>query len=329
MKNIRKRVDGRWEVRKMVNGQKFDKIVRTYKEALQVYYQITKSIKKIKNLEIAPSNKVKLYEYSKHWAETYKKNFVKPNSYIGIISAVESIKNSMIDIPVNLIDSLILQKYINSLAYTRQNEIKLTYLNAIFKRLVKDRLIKFNPMEDTVKRKKIKTVRKPFVYDEQVAIMNAISGSDIENYILIYLFTGIRRNELNVHTIKTDIQGNLLKVLCEKKRDGEVYRYVDLTDKTIELIKNTKFIYSVERVARLFRKVLDELNIPKGYNLHSLRHTFTLNQFYLDTPEKFIQEWLGHEDLLVTRKHYMAIDRTLTKEKILELYQGYYYVINQ
>ena len=327
VKNIRKRIDGRWEVRKMVNGKRYSKIVKTYKEALQVYQQLVKTLKKMQVLQLAPSNKIKLYDYAKHWAETYKKNFVKANSYTGIISGVEKIKGSMIDIPVNLIDTLLLQRYINSLDHTRQNELNIVYLNAIFKRLVKDKLIKDNPMDDTVKRKKIKAVRKPFVYNEQVTIMEAIKGTDIENYILIYLFTGIRRNELDIHTIKSSIESNLLKVRSEKKREDEVYRYIDLTDRTIELIKNTDFKYSVERVARLFRKILNDLNMPKGYNLHTLRHTFTLNQFYLGTPEKFIQEWLGHEELQVTRNHYMAIDRTLTKEKILELYPNYYYVI--
>lgn len=328
MKNIRRRVDGRWEVRKMVNGQMFDKIVKTYKEALQVHAQLMRRIKSMQSVEVAPTSKVYLYDYAKHWAETYKKNFVKANSYASIMLGVEKIKGSIIDVPVNRIDTLLMQKYINALEHTRQNEMNLMYLNAIFKRLVKDKLIKVNPMDDTIRHKKIKAVRKPFVYSEQVAILEAIKGTDIENYILIYLFTGIRRNELNVKTIKDNIEGNLLRVLSEKKREAEVYRYVDLTRDTIELIKNTNFKYSVERVARLFRKILDDLNIPKGYNLHTLRHTFTLNEFYLGTPEKFIQEWLGHEELQVTRKHYMSIDRTLTKEKVQELYKNYYYVIN-
>ena len=98
------------------------------------------------------------------------------------MAGVESIKNSILNIPVNLIDSQLLQKHINSLEHTRQNEINLTYLNAIFKRLVKDRLIKFNPMEDTIKHKKIKSIRKPFVYSEQVAILEAIKGSDIDGF---------------------------------------------------------------------------------------------------------------------------------------------------
>lgn len=327
MKNIRRRVDGRWEVRKMVNGYLYDKIVKTYKEALQVHAQLMRRIKSMQTVDVAPTSRVYLYDYAKHWAETYKKNFVKRSSYASIMLGVEKLKGSMIDIPVNRIDTLLLQKYINKLEHTRQNEMDLMYLNAIFKRLVKDNLIKSNPMDDTIRRKKIKSIRKPFVYSEQVAILEAIKGTDIENYILIYLFTGIRRNELNINTIKADIEGNLLRVLSEKKREEEVYRYIDLTPDTIELIKNSEFKYSVDRVARLFRKVLDRLNMSKGYNLHSLRHTFTLNEFYLGTPEKFIQEWLGHEELQVTRKHYMSIDRTLTKEKIENLYGNYYYVI--
>lgn len=327
VKNIRKRIDGRWEVRKMVNGKRYSKIVKTYKEALQVHAQLMRRIKGMQTIEVAPTSRVYLYDYARHWAETYKKNFVKAGSYKSIMVGIEKLKGSMIDIPVNRIDTLLLQKYINKLDHTRQNEMDLMYLNAVFKRLVKDNLIKANPMEDTIRRKKIKNIRKPFMYNEQLAILEAIKGTDIENYILIYLFTGIRKNELNIKTIKNDIEGNLLKVHSEKKREDEVYRYIDLTPETIELIMNSEFKYSVDRVARLFRKLLDKLDMSKGYNLHTLRHTFTLNHFYLGTPEKFIQEWLGHEELLVTRKHYMTIDRTLTREKIENLYGNYYYVI--
>lgn len=52
---------------------------------------------------------------------------------------------------------------------------------------------------------------------------------------------------------------------------------------------------SVEDIGKKFRSILDELKISKGYVLHSLRHTFTTNHFYLERPEKMLQEWLGHE----------------------------------
>ena len=68
--------------------------------------------------------------------------------------------------------------------------------------------------------------------------------------------------------------------------------------------------------------------ISKFYGLHTLRHTFATNHLYLGTPERILQEWLGHEDLDITKKHYLSIDRSLSKEKIKELYKDLYYYFN-
>lgn len=323
VKNIRKRNNGLYEARKTINGETFsfyDRNLQKLKKKLSVFLQG-------KGLATRRNSSAKFYEYSINWSELYKKPFVSEKQYKAIVNALEKIKNTDIDIPVKYITTENLQSYLNTIPNTRSKEILILYLNASLKRAVKEGYLKYNPMEDVQKAPKLNNIRKPFTYDEQVKLLEAIKGTIVEEYILIYLFTGIRKNEFNIKTIKEDIVNNVLRVESEKKRSlSPVYRFIDLPVKTVALIKNAKLEYSIEHIGKEFRKILKTLNFESGYGIHTLRHTFTTNHFYLGTQEKFLQEWLGHEKLETTKKHYMAIDRSLSKEKILELYNGYYYI---
>ena len=78
-------------------------------------------------------------------------------------------------------------------------------------------------------------------------------------------------------------------------------------------------------VSKQFIALCESLNIDKGI-LYRLRHTFASNHFRLKTQVKYIQEWLGHGSISVTLDTYTDIDKTATKEKILELYNNYYYI---
>lgn len=324
MKNIRKRKDGRWEIRKVINKKRYSIIKSTQKECIKAFQELNNSITKP---TYKPDNN-NLYNYSIKWAKLYKENFVSPKQYKDIIRYIEIIKETPIDISINKLTTDKIQKFLNTMEKSRKKEIFITYLNAIIKRIVKDKKLSTNPMEDIIKEPKINKIRQPFTYNEQIQILNELKNTEIKDYILIYLFTGLRKNELNIKEIKNNIENNVLKTICEKKRKSEpVYKYIDLTDKTAELIKNANLKFSIEFVGKEFRKLLNKLKFNKGYGLHTLRHTFTTNQFYLGTPDKYIQEWLGHSKIETTKEHYMTIDRTLSKEKLLKLYPNYYYVI--
>ena len=324
IKNIRKRPDGLYEARKYINGES----ISIYDKNLQRLRKRLSALLQSKGLATSKNNLVKFYEYSVSWAQLYKKPFVSEKQFKAIVNALDKIKNTDIDIPVKYITTELLQSYLNSIPNTRSKEILILYLNASLKRAVKEGYLKYNPMEDVQKAPKLNNIRKPFSYQEQLQVLEAIKGTIVEDYVLIYLFTGIRKNELDIKNIKTDIVNNVLRVESEKKRSvSPIYRFIDLPEKTVALIKNAELSHSVEYIGKEFSKILKKLNFGTGYGIHTLRHTFTTNHFYLGTQDKYLQEWLGHEKLETTKKHYMAIDRSLSKEKILELYPGYYYVI--
>lgn len=320
MKNIRLRANGLYEARFTIEGKRYSLYDRKFRE-------LQKKMVAFKKQPYSQLQKgTNFYEYCVTWAELFKKKFVKAKQYKTILCQFEKIKGSAIDIPVGSLTTLLLQKYYNTFEKSRAKEILFLYINAVLNRAVKEGYFKFNPFEDVQKERKIDSIRLPLTYQQQVALLNEIKGTWIEPYIMIYLLTGMRKNEFKIKSIKNDIdENNVLRVLCEKKRDRVVYRFIDLTAETANYIKNARLIHSIEFMGKEFRKILDELELPKGYGIHTLRHTFTTNHFYLGTPDKVLQEWLGHEKLDITKKHYMAIDRSLSKDKVLKMYPNLYY----
>lgn len=327
LKNIRKRSDGRYEARKMINGYKINIIKRNLEECKKAFKQALKNLFK-PEIKKTP---LKFYEYCINYYKIYKEKFVSPETAKDIVRKYEKVKDSLIDIPLKQITTEKLQIFLNKFENNRQKEILIVYLNAVLVRAVKDKIITYNPMEDVKKPPKIKNVRKPFTFEEQKMLFEKLKGKDIEYEILFFALTGIRKNEYNHKEILKNIQAdNTLKIKSEKKRGKEVFRYIDLSIKTIELIKANinKFKNTPDSLARKFRELLNEMKISKFYGLHTLRHTFATNHLYLGTPERVLQEWLGHEDLDITKKHYLSIDRSLSKEKIKELYKDLYYYFN-
>ena len=330
MKNIRLRKDGRWEGRKQHNKQKFYVIASTKEKCIKKYKEL---LKDIKNQSIEKNScKYTLKEWYEDWKENYKKPFISESSYKSIITAFNllfSLDKSLAETKIKNLTTDKIQRLYNQVETSRKKEIMILYLNACMNMAKKLGYINFNPVEDITKDRKLKKIRKALTYDEQVKLFNKLK-SDVEySPLLVYLFCGIRKKELNNIDIQNDIMAdNTLRIICEKKRDKEpIYRYIDLTERTKNLIlSNLKYFNkSHDWYSKTISKIMKELNI--NGSLHTLRHTFTTNHLYFGTPSKFIQDWLGHEELNITIKHYMGIDRSLTKEKLLNLYEYYYYII--
>lgn len=327
MKNIRKRKDGRWEARKQYKKKKYYIIAKTKKECLEKFNAL---LKKLKKSPINDVTNISLKEWWNEWAINYKKPFISKSSYSLIEQAFKLLNKTnpkICNTNLKFLTTEEIQKTLNLIEISRKKELLCLYLNACLNMAKKLEKIKNNPFDNVIKDKKLNNVRKPFTFEEQQKILKSIKNTKIYFPIMIYLLTGIRKNELNTKNIQNDLMPDgSLKVICEKKRNNtNIYRYIELSEKTRNLILDNKIKHSTDYISKQFKKLLENLNI-KG-SLHTLRHTFTTNHLYLGTPQKFIQEWLGHEDLSITIKHYMGIDRTLTKEKILNLYNDYYYII--
>jgi len=62
--------------------------------------------------------------------------------------------------------------------------------------------------------------------------------------------------------------------------------------------------------------------------LHSLRHTFCSNLYYLGAPDKFRQHAMGHKDSRMTSDRYTTYDPNITKQEVLDIYGNLYPTFN-
>lgn len=272
-----------------------------------------------------------LKDWLTQWQETYKKPFVKKNTYTRICECVEKLKNSNIaSTELAELKTMDIQKYLNSLPVTRTKELIALYLNASLQKAEDLELITKNPFKAVVKDKKIKTTRTSLTLEEQEKLLKFIKGNKFEELIYFYLLTGCRRNEA-LSTLWEDINIKYHNIHIKGTKTEKSDRYVDISKKYVKhLIKlketsTTKhiFVFSQDKVTKGIRIIFDKIKI-KGC-VHTLRHTYSTNQYYLGTRDKQRQEWLGHSSLVMTNQVYTHIDKTMDKKKLIKLYKNLYF----
>lgn len=328
MKNIILRADGRYMGRKQINGHRITVYAHTLKQCIEKLKKASKDA--IKNPKAKNKITYNLYDWLDNWYETYKAPFIKYKSALQIEAVIKTIKSNFENTSLNDLTSGVIQRVLNKFPTSRQKEIIVLYFNASLQKAEDLNLIDKNPFKAIVRDRKINNKREPFSLSQQQIILNAIKGTDIEVPILFYLCTGIRKNELNTHNLLADIDEHkhILKVKSEKKRSSnDIYREVDITNNLIALIKSNikSFNTTTDLIYRKFKQILNNNNI-KG-SLHNLRHTFATNHYYLGTSAKQVQVWLGHETIELTQNIYTHINRSITKNDILKLYNNLYYLI--
>jgi len=324
MKNITKHPSGLYIVRYQQNGIRHCEYAHSQKEALRILSRIKK---KANNPE--SENKVgkNLDDWLFYWYENYKQPFIKEKSAKNLMQTLKEISRGIGQIRINTLTTDIVQRYYNRYEKSRKKEFIILYLNACLQKAEDLDIIQKNPCKAVVKDKKLNNIRDPFTFAEQQKILNAIKGNEVEPVILFYLLTGIRKNELNTTNIENDIKGNLITVASEKKRGSkQEYRYIDVTPGLIDLVKSNikSFRLTTNQIYRYFKQVLNNIGI-KG-SLHNLRHTYTSNNFILRNPQKMVSEWLGHEKVELTQNIYTHIERGITRNDVIKLYNNLYYI---
>lgn len=298
--------------------------------------ELAKKVKQYKNSfkQININNAYKsLNKWLSEWFELYKKPFVAIDTQKDIKNIIFNHLKNFGNIELKNITTKNTQIYLNRLPNNRTKEKIMLYLNEALEKARVLKKIKSNPFEDIVKPKKLNNKKRPFTYAEQVKVLNRLQNEEIKPIILFYLVTGLRKEELNIKHILEDISEDtkVLKAINLKQHDNKIhYKYIDLTQKTIDMVKANILTFkknSTNSVYRRFRKILNELHIY-DCAIHTLRFTFASNHYVLGTPDKYISTWLGHSTTAITKDVYIQIeDREITKDKIKLLYNNLYYEI--
>ena len=326
MKNITYRAhDKRYIGRKTINKKT---IIVYAKTQLDCKRKLQDKIKEFnQNFQnISPTKTITLEAYFDKWYKQDKEQFVSEGTKQDILKVKKKLEPLMKFSLKQLTKDVILE-HLNTLPDNRVKEKTILYFKAILKSAKNNLLIKINPFDNIITKPKANNRKSAFTYEQQIEILKAIEKEEIKPIILIYLITGLRKNELSQNIDKDiNLKTNILTAINLKGRNFvKRYKKIKLTKSAINLIMTNIDIikkYDTEQVYRKFAEILKSINI-KG-SIVNLRHTFATNCYYLGKPELIISREMGHSTSLLTKDVYTDIDYDLSKEKILKLYKNLY-----
>lgn len=322
MKGITLRKDGRYIIRKQIDGKNYTKYARTITEAKKIYTKL----KKVRYYKEPANTSYTLESWNNYWLKTFKKPFILPKSYHDIELIINKINQKLGKIKLNNLQAGKIQSFLNDFSKGRTKERIQIYLNATLQKATDLGIIKINPFKAIVKEKKGKYKNYCFTFEEQEKILKELEHSKIKQEILIYLMTGCRPNELPRNE-NFNFKSNLITINGTKNENAKL-RLIEMSKEFSDFIQPYILLgqrINVKDIGKEFKEICNKLNIKKPL-LYRLRHTFASNHFILKTPIKLIQEWLGHSTISLTLDIYTDYDKTASSDKIKELYNNFYYL---
>lgn len=296
---MRKRPDGRWEGRSSIGidpetGKQQQRSVyaKTEKELRSKMKSALKEWEERKSLPRLPAEQEKITfgEWLDIWLNDYKKNSVRPSTYISYQNAIENhIKPAMGKIKLRELRPEQIQRFLNTqqksgnaktdhegLASWTVLKLK-NVINGSLKQALRGGLILRNPTEAIIPPKLQQKDIRILSVDEQEKFMQALEGHRLETFFKLALATGMRRGELLALTWdNVDFDNRTISILHSASRQlnhetGKT-EIVLIDPKTQTSRRQIPMLSSVASIlARHYaRQQSEKRSFGKGYNPNNL-----------------------------------------------------------
>lgn len=329
LKNIRKRNDGRWEYRKVLNGKRITLIASTLKLLEDKKRDLKKSLTKSK------TNNIKdVCFYVNEWRDTYKANLSKNTKDLYDLTLNNYIIKNFGNLRPNQLNAKEIQKFINNIKKLRLKEIVCQHFKAILTYLYANGIIKLNLAKLIVVTKSVaeqqqKIDRKPLTLSQQKQLITTIKNvdDDLKRFILFSIIIGTRRNETLAFRL-SDINNNDLLIHGTKTKKS--LRTVKISNEMKNFLFKKEidpnelyFKYHEDTITEKVNKILQ--TISPDLTLHCLRKTCSTNMHYLGVSDKLRQQILGHTSIRTTNDIYTNLEFDVQKKDVIEIYNTLYY----
>ena len=291
---IRRRDDGRYEIRCQINKKRISATSKTLEIAKQKFI---KQLNALTAPQTTVSRKnVTLYDYMKKWLETTKKPYIKPNTYKFYLQTFNTdIVPRFGTRELTSIKTFELQDFINE--YTNAEKFRTAkkiaqLLSAVFDYAVSDELLTRSPMNKVVVAIYEQEHGTPLTRTEESAFIRSfMEDPNIYRQAFVFmLYTGLRRSELS----SVIVSDKWVTVTTAKQRKGkkEKTRKIPVSPMlraVLPLIDVTAIkALSVGVLTKQFKK-----DCPK-HHLHELRHTFITRCQECGIQRELVSLWAGH-----------------------------------
>ena len=264
------------------------------------------------------------------YVKNYSKNTIA--SYTSDLQIFEKYINK----DLTKVNNKDISKFIETLENKNEKTLSryLTSLRMFYEFLLKKDYIKSSPM-DGVEGPKIKKYLPEVLTIDEINRLIDFTPNNTFTYrdrcILELLYsTGIRISELvNLKLENIDINSNIIKVMGK----GSKERIIPFNDTTTTYLSkyikeyrptmlkkyNTDYLFlnnhgkniTRQAVFKMIKKRAKDANIDKEISPHTLRHSFATHLLIGGADIKFIQELLGHSDIVTTEIYTHIANETL------------------
>ena len=316
-KNVRYRQDGRFEWQKMIGGVWHREIDSNYKRLKMKIADHERELKHILRHAAFKRRFCKdspiLFDLCKQYVELNKAGIKSTGSYEGVLN------NHLIKLnkPIDTYDKNGIVKFLNE---TGSKKLCYYVLKNVFAEATEAGIIERNIIA-TLKKPEVDSVDgRWFTIDEQKLIHKHKHETDIADEIDFFLMVGCRLSE--AHKAKPDFERNSVYVTRTKKDGTSGWVKISQTYcKTLKKKWSKMFKFAASTISRKFTDFLKKLGIKyEDTCLHSLRHTFCSNLFYLKVNDRTRQYLMGHKTSKMTSETYTTYDPNVTTQDILEMY---------
>lgn len=336
--NAKPRRDGRYQGYILRDGQKKYLYGKTPDE-------VAKKIKLCFEEELIPKKKQQkrekktsptFGEYFERWLSLYKEPRLKVRSIKNIRDTTKSAVAQFGDIPIDKISSDDVQRLLLSIKATRTRDVCRSALDQIFKKAVKQEIIKKNPCDALEIKKHVYGKKKALTREEEQRFLEAAQSSPHYLLFRFLLATGMRIGEalaLRVSDFDTKVDtvsvtkdvvfvdGQRIEQETPKTAAGN--RKIPITDELCKAVLEGKetlvFPTTYNAVKCALARIAKQTNIK--VTAHILRHTYVTRLEQAKLPPKVRQYLLGHEDGRMTENVYTDVQNE-DIEKAAEIIRG-------
>ena len=330
--SIRKRNDGSWEARILINGKSRSIYGRTQSD---VRKKLTEVRNDLDNDEYLEPNDTTLKEWLELWQDEYLEDVKQSTAdryksciRIHIIPALGETR--LMDLRASTIQKFLNQcKKVDGLSEKSVKNIRLV-LHKALEQAIEDEQIKKNPCD----RAKVPSYddppkeMRPLKDHEVPMFLQAIKGHQFESLFYVALFTGMRESELigltwdcigfqhcTIH-IYRQFQ-NVLDVLKKVKirqaelrlKAGTSWSNPDDLVFTNDLGKHV----ATFTVYKYFKEVVTQIGLPE-MRFHDLRHGYATLALQNGVDVKTVSNNLGHSTTAFTMDKYGHVTETMMKD---------------
>lgn len=267
-----------------------------------------------------PKESRRLIDMCEKFVELYKTGVTTQRSYKGVLKN-HNMQGLTKNIELYTKDEI--QTFFNALSHFKKMAnycwfiIKAVFADALAAGIIKRNVIANmkSPAKNSKRREWINLAGQKLIRDN-------LSKCKIADELLFYILTGARCDE----AFHVAPNWEKRQVFIDGTKTDSAPRYVKLSQKACDYFAPRwagMFKYQPHYYSKNTTPFLKSLGILEK-SLHSLRHCFSTNLYYLGTDVKRHQYLMGHKDSKITLDTYTSFDPSITKDDVLAVWADWY-----